>query len=881
MLTSGTRFGAYEIIEFVAAGGMGEVYRARDARLGRDVAIKVLSPAFAADADRIQRFEREARAAAALNHPHILSVFDIGQHENSPFIVSEVLEGETLREVLTAGPLPVRRVVEYAIQIARGLAAAHEKGIVHRDLKPENIFITRDHRVKILDFGLAKLTEREPAALGETIAPTVPPDTIPGLVLGTIGYMSPEQVRSSSIDARSDIFAFGAILYELLSGRRVFGGDTPADVMSAILKDHPAELPLVERRIPVGLQRIVDRCLEKHPSARFQSTRDLTFALEGLSSHSDAIVAPLALPRSGNRRERLAWGIAAAALAGMVIAAPFLIAHLRETSPTLPAIRFGVSPGNGVRFTGRVDPGMSVSPDGRFIVFQAQSDGSGVPRLWIRPSDALEARPIEGTDGGDAPFWSPDSRSIGFVSAGKLRRVEVAGGPVQPLTDVQGPFYGATWSRDGTILFAHVSGELKRISASGGQPIEVKKPEPGHVYRWPHFLDDGRAFVFYVQPLNEIRLGSIDSNETRRVIEADSKAMYGSGYLVFSRGNALMAHRFDPRTGETSGDPWTLAESIGVGPQGGAPFSLSNNAVVYRSIGGAVSRLVWRDRTGRIVGVLADPGSYEFVTLSPDGTRAAVSVLDRARNTRDIWLYDVARTGARTRFTFDADSESLALWSPDGARIVFNGGARLRTLYESPAGGTGSGRVFVEEGEFSKYPDSWSPDGRYFMYATGPETPTNTSNDIWVLPLSGDRKPFPFLNTPFSEFLALFSPDGKWVVYQSNETGRMEIYLTPFPDRTVKIPVSTGGGSFPRWRGDGKELFYLSADGKMMSVEIRTTGATYGIGEVKELFDARVRGAWPYDVTADGQRFLVNALAEDLEVAPISVIANWTSLMPK
>src|SRR5262245_34463275 len=802
-LGPGVRLGPYEIVAPIGAGGMGEVYKARDPRWGRDVAIKVLPASLSADAERRDRVEREARAAAALNHSNSLGVHDLGQHDGAPYIVSELLEGETLRERLGGGALPVRKAVEYAIQICHGLAAAHDKGIVHRDLKPENIFVTSDGRVKILDFGLAKLTQAEPAFATVSALPTTPPHTLPGVVLGTIGYMSPEQVRGLAADYRADIFALGATLYEMLSGRRAFHGETSVDTMMAIAKEAPTELPVGERHIPPALVRIVDRCLEKRPAARFQSTRDLAFALEALSTHTGTTAAAEMLPWR-RRREWIAWAAAVLFLLALLAALPFVVAHLREAPMQGAAVRFNVLPPQDAVFTGGGSadaPAPAVSPDGRWLVFQAQHL-PGPALLWVRSLDSLEAQALSGTDGGNFPFWSPDSRFIAFFAQGKLKKIAVSGGPIQTLCDTRGAPAGGTWNRDGIIVFATGSEGLSRVSAAGGQPsaattLDVGRKEASH--RWPHFLPDGRHFLFQVGPTNTLRIGSLDDRDTRTLLSAESKVLYTApGYLLFTRQRSLIAQPFDASALEVTGDPLPIAQQVNVNEfTGQAAFSVSQNGVLaYRFRALSDRQLVWLARDGKAIGNFAPRGAFHTLWLASDDKRAVVD--DALGN--DLWLIDGER-GTASRFTFDADSGHPA-WSPDGSRIVFSRGSfgQANALVVKVATGLQPAEALVQTPTF-KEPTDWSSDGRIVIFE---EQNRETGWDVGVVPLDGDRKSRPVIRTPFNERLGQVSPDVRFLAYNSNETGRDEVYVVSFPDLSGKWQISTNGGTKPRWRRDGK-----------------------------------------------------------------------------
>jgi len=651
-LAGGDRLGPYEIISSLGAGGMGEVYRAKDPRLGRDVAIKVLPAEFSVDFDRLRRFEQEARAAAALNHPNILAVHDIGQHDEAPYIVSELLEGETLRERLRGGALPVRKAVEYAVQIAHGLAAAHEKGITHRDLKPENVFVTTEGRSKILDFGLAKLTQAEPAFAAMSQSPTTPPNTLPGVVLGTIGYMAPEQVRGLQADHRADIFAFGAILYEMLSGQRAFRGETAMDAMTAILKEDPPDLPTADRHVPPALPRIVGRCLEKNPTARFQTATDLAFALEALSSPSERVDVSAAVAASPARRsrERLAWTLLATAGLTIVALSIPAILHLRERPVANLEVRLELTtPAT------RQPLHFAISPDGRRLVFVASGDGG--QRLWQRPLDAVTALPLEGTEGAEHPFWSPDSRAIGFFASGKLKRMDIAGGPPQIVADAPNGRGGA-WNRDGTILFAPTGASgLVRVPASGGEALPVTKLDPPRHFshRLPQFLPDGRRFLFFAKGTPEgqgIYLGSLDGTDTRRLTSAEAFGAYVEpGALVFLQQSTLVVRRLDVAGGLFTGDPMTVADRVSYD----ANFNLGGFSVsavgrlAYRAGGSERRQLTWFDRTGKVVGTAGEPDANALLSpaLSPDARRIVVT--RTVQGDQDMWVIDVQRGGA-TRF---------------------------------------------------------------------------------------------------------------------------------------------------------------------------------------------------------------------------------------
>jgi len=895
MLAPDTSLGPYRILSPLGAGGMGEVYRARDTRLDREVAIKVLPADFAKDADRLRRFEQEARATSSLNHPNILIVHDLGTHDGAPYIVSELLEGEELRAPLNHGALTLRKALDYAKQVASGLAAAHEKGIVHRDLKPENLFITTDGRVKILDFGLAKLKRQPMRAAVDSEAPTaLPPQTDPGTVMGTVGYMAPEQVEGKEADHRADIFALGVILYEMLTGRRAFEGTSAVAVMSAILRDEPEELTAVNEKIPPQLERVVRRCLEKRPAQRFQSASDLGFALEALSTPSGsrletATVLPAVTggPRV-RRRERWAWIIAAVSVVALLTALPFAIAYFWRDRAEVRAVRAFILPPekSSFNFTGNNAGPVAVSPDGRRLAFVATT-AEGKNLLWVRSLDALAAQALAGTEGASYPFWSPEGRFIGFFAQGKLKKIDAAGGPALTLCDApQGR--GGTWNRNEVIVFApNNTGMLYRVSASGGAPSAVTQLDEarGEVsHRWPCFLPDGEHFLYLGGGLGldegeaaAIYVTSLESPGSKLLLQASSNVVYALEHLLFLREATLFAQPFDAKRLETVGDAFPIAEQVqDVSGFARGVFSVSEQGVLAYQTGSAMgnSQLTWFDRNGQPRGVLGDLGRYNNLQLSPDGKRAMVSITDPQTRRPDLWLIDVA-SGNRRRFTFDPAAERSVHWSPNGSRIVFNSNRKNHfDIYQKAASGEGSEELLLES-KLDKYPSSFSPDGRLLLYFMADP---KTGLDLWVLPLGGGRQPFPFLQTEFNESGGQLSPDGHWIAYQSDESRRNEIYVAPFPGPSGKRQVSTSGGSFAKWRGDGKELFYRAPNNKLMAAEINGQGATFEVGAVRPLFEIRRGGQGSvYGVTADGQRFLVNTAVEQKSSAPITLVQNWTA----
>jgi len=886
--TSGTKLGRYEIRSKIGAGGMGEVYRARDEKLNRDVAIKVLPAAFAENGERLHRFEQEAQAVAALNHPNILAVYDVGTHDGAPYVVSELLEGETLREAVDQHELSARKAVAYATQIARGLSAAHEKGIIHRDLKPANIFITNDDRVKILDFGLAKLVQPSTEEAAQTDIATRRVQTDPGTVMGTAGYMSPEQVRGRAVDHRSDIFSFGAVLYEMLSGRRAFHGESAIETLNAILKEDPAELTNSNPNIAPALERVVWHCLEKSPDRRFQSASDIAFALEsltGVTSHpsQQTVLAgkPTSFARTWNR-ERVVWIFACAAL--LIATTVLLFSYLSRPQANPRVTRLAVATPEKASLPARV----TMSPDGSRVAFIATT-ADGKRLLFVRPLETLTASPLAGTEGANSPFWSPDSRFLGYFAGGKLFKIDSSGGRPQVLCDAVERGGGA-WNRDGVILFASLEG-LYRVSAQGGTPaLATKTSQKEEAHRWPYFLPDGQHFVFLGDSAtteeHHIRIGSLDSQDSQILLGGISRIVYAPpGYLLYVNQGALVAHPFDSRSLQLSGEPITIVDHVAeVGPNHEFDFSASEDGVLAYQSGNPNSQLAWFDREGKKLNPVGEPANYSAVALSPKERYAAVAMLDSDGRVADIWILDLAR-GSNSRLTFDPAGDGAPVWSPDESTIAFSsnrGGKPYLNinLYTKAANGAGEDRLLFEsEGE--KYPTSWSRDGSQLLFGNwGPKS----RGAIWVVSPAANAGPKAILQSnAIDYFHSQFSPDAKFIAYGTNESGRPEVYVQPFPPSGKKWQISSNGGGYPLWRADGKELFFVTSDGRVMSAEIRM-GTTFESSVPKQLFQADFKitdQGWPYAVAGDGQRFLLNVYAQDNKAAPMTIVLNWTEALTK
>jgi Tol biopolymer transport system component len=874
-ISPGSRLGPHEILALIGAGGMGEVYRARDTRLGRDVAIKVLPGHLSSSEELRQRFEREARTISQLSHPHICALYDVGSQDGVEYLVMELLEGETLTDRLGRGPLPLELLLRCGIEIADALDRAHKSGIVHRDLKPGNVMLTKSG-VKLLDFGLAKAVQLSTSKSSLTALPTAAENlTQEGTILGTFQYMAPEQLEGREADARSDLFAFGCVLYEMATGKKAFSGKSQASLIGAIMHSDPPSIGSIQPMTPPALEKVIKGCLVKDPDERWNTAHDVKLQLQWIAEGGSQAGVPAPVAARRRSREKLAWAVAAAAITAVAILG---IGFVRRAPAKPHLMRFEIPTPEGVT----IIDAPRISPDGRTLAFNA-TDSSGKTRIWLRPFNALTAQPLSGTEGTLRPFWSPDSRFLGFFAEGKLKKVEVSGGPPQKICDAAGA--DGSWSPEGVILFdGRPTDPIYRVSAAGGAPAVAVAPDAGRKETgasWPEFLPDGRHFLYLAfgqkNEDNTYRIGSLDSKESKVIAPAQSLVTYAPpGYLLFVRDNTLVAQPFDANSLKTTGEPIPMAEHVGATGIGLASFSTSRNGVLAYRSGKAGSRLQWVDRSGKEISTLGEPGEYGSTMLSPTGDRLALQLIDPRSGKADIWLRDLAR-GVTSRFTFDAANEFQPVWSPDGGTIVFSsdrGG--LFDLYQKAASGAGEEKLLLASDE-AKFACDWSRDGKYIAYQSRGK---KTLWDLWVMPTFGDRKPIPVLQTPFSESRPAFSPDGRWLAYQSNESGRPEIYVQAFPVAEGKWQVSTAGGVEPSWRRDGKELFYGTPDLKLMAVEIRA-GGTFQAGIPQPLFQAHIQSITNvrnhYLATADGQRFLMLAPLGRESMPPTTIVLNWSA----
>jgi eukaryotic-like serine/threonine-protein kinase len=883
-LTSGTKLGPYEILAPLGAGGMGEVYRARDARLDREVAIKVLPAHLSSDAALKQRLEREAKAVSKLSHPHICTLHDIGHQDGVDFLVMEYLEGETLEQRLLKGPVPPEQTLRFAGQIADALAKAHKVGITHRDLKPANVMLTKSG-AKLMDFGLAK--QAGPAPLAAALTEMTMEQsklTGEGTIVGTFQYMAPEQLEGKEADARTDIFAFGELLHEMATGKPAFSGKSRASLIAAILTTEPPPITQLQPLTPPALERVVKKCLAKDPDERWQSASDLATELKWLAEGGSQAGVPAPTVSSSKHSERVVWSVAAFALIASVI---LVAIYFRGSTKTTLVVRslISVEEGTFPIMTGDFAGPPVVSPDGNAVAFVAARE-QGAVRLWVRPLNSIHARALTGTEGATFPFWSPDSRTLGFFAGGKLKTVPVDGGT--PSEICAAPIgRGGTWSTQGTIVFSpDFQSVLEQVPATGGTPTAatVMDKSKHDSHRWPYFLPDGKHFLYlavvHANPTDNrdgIYMASPDGKENHLVMRGYTNVAYAAGRLVFTRDNTLMAQPFDPKTGTLHGEAERLSDDVLLDQTTWrAQFDASGSGVLVYGSGGLTPwQAVWYDRSGKEIGPAGEKVfNLLSLRLSPDGARLAT---EAGESQSEIWIYDRNRA-VNTRLTFGPSQNSSPVWSPDGQWIAYAGVRSKNGLYRKPANGMGKEEMLFEGDAATRNPYDWSSDGKFLLFGEGDGS---VKGKLWALPLTGDRKPVPLSQDTYVVNGAKFSRDGHWVTYASNESGRLEVYVMPFGGGTGKWQVSTTGGSQPLWRRDGKELFYWSQDNTLMSVPITLKPEGVEVGAARPMFRfnnpiGTVGIISPYDVSADGQRFVLITTPEHTP-RPITLVTNWTA----
>jgi eukaryotic-like serine/threonine-protein kinase len=891
-LAPGTRLGPYEILAPLGAGGMGEVYRARDTRLERTVAIKILPTQFSSDPVRKQRFDREAKTISSLNHPHICILYDVGNQDGVDYLVMECIEGETLAKRLEKGPLALDHVLKYGAQIADALDKAHQNGVVHRDFKPGNIMLTTTG-AKLLDFGLARPTAT-PATLATltAMAPAQSPMTHEGTLVGTFQYMSPEQVEGKELDGRSDIFSLGAVLYEMLTGKRAFEGKSHLSVMSAILEKEPQAISAMKPLTPPVLDHAILRCLAKNREERWQRALDLGLELKWLAESGLGARAATSPRRLRAGWDRLAWALAASM--ALIAAALAFTRFNNKQSPEAHVVRFTISPPqNGTYVFNGVEGGAVLSPDGRSVAFLSRVDK--VTLLWVRALDTFASRPLPGTEGVVSAFWSPDSSNLGFFTQDKLKRIATSGGPAQILCEVHDS-RGGSWGQLDVILFIRVVGGVYRVSASGGVPERVTTLNAGRLevtHRWPFFLPDGMHFFFMASPLggvypeNSFYVGSLDGKEPKFLFHGSSPIAYAMGHVLYIEDRILMARRFDLKRLDLNGDAFPLAENILFNPiiSNGVFSASQSGTLLYQqgSLTGSVSLLMF-DREGRQLSSVGDPGAYTGPRLSPDGKRLLYVQIDPRGGKNDLWIRNLA-SGQLSLLSSNQRPLLGAAWSPDAQRVAYSGlKGDAPAIYVKPANTVGAEQEVWRTSNSFVYSLDWTSEGKLLIFT---ELLSSTGKSrIAKLAISGNAGPIPVLESAGADFgYARVSPDDKWIAYRSDESGTDEIYVSSFPSVAGRLQASVAGGSMPCWRGDGKELYYLTPDNKLMAAEMKEANGLLQVVATKTLFQTAAAptrtGGSPYDVTPDGKQFLVDTQTSDQTSALLNVVENWTAGLKK
>jgi Tol biopolymer transport system component/predicted Ser/Thr protein kinase len=871
-LKSGTKLGPYEIQTPLGAGGMGEVYLARDTRLERTVAVKILPPHLSSNADAKQRFEREARAISSLNHPNICTLHDVGFQDGTDFLVMEYLEGETLADRLAKGPLTPEQVLKYGSDICEGLERAHKSGVIHRDLKPGNIMLTKSG-AKLMDFGLAKATLQQSAVSSLTMTMSAvqgsQPLTQQGTVLGTFQYMSPEQLEATEADVRSDIFSLGAVLYEMATGRPAFTGKSQATVVAAILASEPQPISTVQPMSPPALDRVVRTCMAKDPEERWQTAHDVKLQLKWIAEAGSQAGVPAPVAARRKTSQRAAWIVAALAVAA---ALAFAVAFFLRPAQSIHPMRVSILPPEKNSF----DPlSIALSPDGTMLAFVAAQGSTS--QLWVRPLDSMTAQPLAGTQDATFPFWSPDSRTVGFFADGKLKITPASGGAVQTLADAT-EGRGGSWGKDGTILFTPAGlGAMLSIPSAGGTPSpafgDATTAAAAGSPRWPAFLPDGKHYIFFqfdpnaANAAGAIYLGTLGSPAATLLVSSDYRAFFANNRLLFVRGGNLMSQELD------LGKQKLVGTAVPIDGRGAAAFSLSDGGKLIFSGGqSSILQLGWYDRNGKLLNLI-DSGTFQDAHVSHDGKRVSAAKAD-AGGHLEIFVFDLLRS-TKSQFSFSQSRDDDPVWSPDNNTIVFDSARNGRIdLYTRPADGSRQEELLYHD-DLDKYPYNWSNDGKYLAYET---IDAKTHFDIWIMPMFGDRKPFPFLKQPYNVRYPVFSPDGRWIAFTSFESGHPQVYVVAFPNAGGRFLV--GDGQFAIWNPNGKEIVYFNGHSGVTSVDVTVHGDSVELGQPKPLFTVAAASANQFELSPDGQRFLMFQ-APVLDSANLNLVVNWPQELKK
>ena len=882
-IAPGSRLGPYEIVSSVGAGGMGEVYKARDSRLNRDVAIKILPEALAADPEYRERFEREARAVSSLNHPNICTVYDVGSQDGVDYLVMELLDGETLAARLAKGPLPLDQALRYGIEIADALSRAHRQGIVHRDLKPANIVLTKQG-AKLLDFGLAKVGPA-PSSSGMSIMPTIEKSlTADGTILGTFQYMAPEQLEGLDADPRTDIFALGVVMYEMVTGRKAFEGRSQASLIASIINATPAPLSTLAPMTPPALERLIRVCLQKDPDERWQTAQDVATQLRWIAEGGSQIGAPAPVVARRRSREHMAWALAGLFALAAVAAVARMALH---ADPVPQPTRFVVVSPPGVVLS---FPRMS--PDGRTIAFVGTASTRNRTSIWVRPIDAFEARELDGTEGVLRPFWSPDSKYLAFFANTQLKKIALAGGPPQLIATHPGGADGS-WSSQGVILFdGRTADPIWRVPAGGGTVAIAMKPDPARKevgVGWPYFLPDGRHYVYAVNDPNgpnALRVGALDEDASTALGEIQSRVEYSSGYLYYVSQSTLVARPFSVKTRGFTGDPFPVTDRIQIQSLGRVDFSLSQagDLAYVTQAAEQKGRLLWVNRAGQEVGTIGEPAIFGDLALSPDSTRvaAAVTASGPGQGGENIWIYDVKR-GAASRLTFDEGRQFAPVWSPDGTRVAYTTTSRA-TMWRMAiklASGAGTEQPLAEDKDHYLGATDWSRDGSHLVVQSVTRSVDNS--DLYTVDPAHAGTLVPFLQTPAPLFegMGRLSPDGHWLAYQSNESKRYEVYVQAYPPSGGRWQISIAGGTTPFWRADGREILFLGPGDTAYAVPVEAKGGSLEIGNAVKLFQRPLVHGTPqfyrWFADRDAQRFLLNVPVEDGRPQVAQIVLNWAA----